>query len=124
MKLTIALLAGDGIGPEVIAQAVKVCDAVADKFNHEITWKPALTGAAAIDAVGDPYPDETRQPQPEPEQRRRPGSLRRAASTGLSGTLISKRLLTRKAFKKGAKPLYVSNSSGFSVSRTHRPWLD
>lgn len=61
MKLTIALLAGDGIGPEVIAQAVKVCDAVAVKFNHEITWKPALTGASAIDAVGDPYPDETHE---------------------------------------------------------------
>lgn len=61
MKLIIALLAGDGIGPEVIAQAVKVCDAVAVKFNHEITWKPALTGAAAIDAVGDPYPDETHE---------------------------------------------------------------
>ncbi|MHB1148438.1 MAG: 3-isopropylmalate dehydrogenase [Lutibacter sp.] len=61
MKLTIALLAGDGIGPEVIAQAVKVCDAVAVKFNHEISWKPALTGAAAIDAVGDPYPDETHE---------------------------------------------------------------
>jgi len=59
MKLNIALLAGDGIGPEVIDQAVKVCDAVATKFNHEITWKPALTGAAAIDAVGEPYPDET-----------------------------------------------------------------
>lgn len=61
MKLTIALLAGDGIGPEVIAQAVKVCDAVAVKFNHQIIWKPALTGAAAIDAVGDPYPDETHE---------------------------------------------------------------
>ena len=59
MKLKIALLAGDGIGPEVIEQAVKVSDAVAKKFNHEISWHPALTGAAAIDAVGDPYPDET-----------------------------------------------------------------
>jgi 3-isopropylmalate dehydrogenase len=59
MKLKIALLAGDGIGPEVIEQAVKVSDAVAKKFNHEITWTPALTGAAAIDAVGDPYPQET-----------------------------------------------------------------
>ncbi len=59
MKLNIALLAGDGIGPEVIDQAVKVCDAVAVKFNHEINWTPALTGAAAIDAVGEPYPDET-----------------------------------------------------------------
>ena len=61
MKLNIALLAGDGIGPEVIDQAVKVCDAVAVKFNHEINWRPALTGAAAIDAVGDPYPDETHE---------------------------------------------------------------
>ena len=59
MELKIALLAGDGIGPEVIEQAVKVSDAVAKKFNHEITWRPALTGAAAIDAVGEPYPDET-----------------------------------------------------------------
>jgi 3-isopropylmalate dehydrogenase len=61
MKLKIALLAGDGIGPEVIDQAVKVSDAVAQKFGHEITWRPALTGAAAIDAVGEPYPDETHE---------------------------------------------------------------
>jgi 3-isopropylmalate dehydrogenase len=61
MNLKIALLAGDGIGPEVIAQAVKVCDAIALKYDHNITWKPALTGAAAIDAVGDPYPDETHE---------------------------------------------------------------
>ncbi|MDC6364800.1 MULTISPECIES: 3-isopropylmalate dehydrogenase [Flavobacteriaceae] len=59
MNLKIALLAGDGIGPEVIDQAVKVSDAVAKKFNHTIEWTPALTGAAAIDAVGEPYPDET-----------------------------------------------------------------
>ena len=61
MKLNIALLAGDGIGPEVIDQAVKVSDAIAKKYNHEINWKPALTGAAAIDAVGEPYPDETHE---------------------------------------------------------------
>ena len=61
MQLKIALLAGDGIGPEVIDQAVKVCDAIAQKFNHDIIWVPALTGAAAIDAVGEPYPDETHQ---------------------------------------------------------------
>ena len=59
MKLNIALLAGDGIGPEVIDQAVKVVNAVATKFNHEVNWTSALTGAAAIDAVGEPYPDET-----------------------------------------------------------------
>lgn len=61
MKLNIALLAGDGIGPEVIDQAVKVSNAIAKKFNHEISWTPALTGAAAIDAVGEPYPDETHE---------------------------------------------------------------
>lgn len=61
MKLNIALLAGDGIGPEVIDQAVKVCDAVAKKYDHQINWTSALTGAAAIDAVGEPYPDETHE---------------------------------------------------------------
>ncbi len=61
MELNIALLAGDGIGPEVIDQAVKVSNAIAKKFNHQINWTPALTGAAAIDAVGEPYPDETHQ---------------------------------------------------------------
>ncbi|WP_420399843.1 3-isopropylmalate dehydrogenase [Flagellimonas sp.] len=61
MKLNIALLAGDGIGPEVIDQAVKVSNAIAEKFNHDISWTPALTGAAAIDAVGEPYPDETHE---------------------------------------------------------------
>ncbi len=61
MELNIALLPGDGIGPEVIDQAVKVCDAIAKKYDHKINWTPALTGAAAIDAVGDPYPDETHE---------------------------------------------------------------
>ncbi len=59
MNLHIALLPGDGIGPEVIDQAVNVCEAIAGKFSHKITWTHALTGAAAIDAVGEPYPDET-----------------------------------------------------------------
>ena len=61
MKFNIALLAGDGIGPEVVNEAVKVSNAIAKKFNHEITWTPALTGACAIDAVGVPYPDETHE---------------------------------------------------------------
>jgi len=61
MELNIALLAGDGIGPEVIDQAVKVCDVIAKKYNHQINWTSALTGAAAIDAVGEPYPDETHE---------------------------------------------------------------
>ena len=61
MKLNIALLAGDGIGPEVVDQAVKVCNAVAKKFDHEISWTSAITGACAIDAVGEPYPDATHE---------------------------------------------------------------
>jgi 3-isopropylmalate dehydrogenase len=59
MEMNIALLPGDGIGPEVIAQAVKVVNAVAKKFGHKVTFKEAITGAAAIDAVGNPYPDAT-----------------------------------------------------------------
>ena len=61
MDFKIALLPGDGIGPEIIAQAVKVADAVAEKFSHQITWQKALVGAAAIDAVGEPYPDTTHE---------------------------------------------------------------
>jgi|TARA_B110000238_G_scaffold40130_1_gene42689 3-isopropylmalate dehydrogenase len=61
MKLNIALLPGDGIGPEVIDQAVKVSNSIATKFNHEITWVKALVGAAAIDKFGDPYPNETHE---------------------------------------------------------------
>ncbi|MCB0840064.1 MAG: 3-isopropylmalate dehydrogenase, partial [Bacteroidetes bacterium] len=40
---------------------VKVCNAIAKKFGHTISWTTALTGAAAIDAVGEPYPDETHE---------------------------------------------------------------
>ena len=59
MKLKIAVLAGDGIGPEVIRETLKVSNAIAEKFNHEISWNHALTGAAAIDKYGDPYPPNT-----------------------------------------------------------------
>lgn len=59
MKLNIAVLAGDGIGPEISAQSVAVMQAVCQKFGHEATFTPALVGAAAIDAVGDPFPEDT-----------------------------------------------------------------
>lgn len=59
--LNIAVLAGDGIGPEIIEQALKVTQAVCDKFGHTLKYKHAITGACAIDAVGDPYPAETHQ---------------------------------------------------------------
>ncbi len=59
MKLKIAKLPGDGIGPEVVEQAVKVVDAVARKFGHEIEYSFAYVGACAIDKYGNAYPEET-----------------------------------------------------------------
>lgn len=59
MKLNIAVLAGDGIGPEISEQGVAVMTAVCNKFGHEVNYTNALVGAAAIDAVGDPFPTET-----------------------------------------------------------------
>lgn len=59
MKVKIAVLAGDGIGPEVIRETLKVCNAIGKKFNHQIDWIHALTGAAAIEKYGDPYPSST-----------------------------------------------------------------
>ena len=61
MDLKIALLAGDGIGPEIIEQAVRVCNKIAKKFDHNITWNRGLVGAAAIDVCGNPYPEETHE---------------------------------------------------------------
>lgn len=59
MKIKIAKLPGDGIGPEVVEQAVKVVDAVAARFGHEVSYTFAPVGACAIDECGDPYPEET-----------------------------------------------------------------
>ena len=59
MKLKIAKLPGDGIGPEVVAQAVKVVDAVCARYGYEVEYKEALVGACAIDATGSAYPEET-----------------------------------------------------------------
>lgn len=61
MKLNIAILPGDGIGPEIIEQAMKAVKAVSEKFDHELTYEYGLTGAIAIDKVGEPYPDETHE---------------------------------------------------------------
>ncbi len=61
MKYTIATLPGDGIGPEIIDQAVKVLYAIGEKYNHTFKFENALVGAAAIDATGNPYPEETHE---------------------------------------------------------------
>lgn len=59
MKLKIALLPGDGIGPEVIAQAVSCLQAVEDNFGHQFIFANASVGAVAIDETGDPLPEDT-----------------------------------------------------------------
>jgi 3-isopropylmalate dehydrogenase len=56
---TIAVLAGDGIGPEVTGEAVRVLEAIASRFGHRFRFEPELIGGAAIAAVGAPLPDAT-----------------------------------------------------------------
>lgn len=59
MKKNIAVIEGDGIGPEVTKQSIRVLNAIADTFNHEFTYTLCLMGADAIDKTGNPLPDET-----------------------------------------------------------------
>lgn len=59
MEIKIAVLPGDGIGPEIMQQGIAVVDAIAAKFGHKVEYSKALCGAAAIDAVGDPFPENT-----------------------------------------------------------------
>lgn len=59
MKKRIAVLPGDGIGPEVTKQAKKVLGVIADRFGHEFEYKKGLVGAIAIEETGDPLPKET-----------------------------------------------------------------
>lgn len=55
----VTLLRGDGIGPEIVAEALKVLDAAGEKFGFSIEYQDALMGGCAIDATGVPLPDET-----------------------------------------------------------------
>jgi len=59
MKFTIALVPGDGIGPDVVAQATQALEAVGRKFGHVFAFQPLLAGGVAIDATGHPLPEET-----------------------------------------------------------------
>jgi 3-isopropylmalate dehydrogenase len=59
MRYNICVMPGDGIGPEIVAEAVKVLDVVGKKFGLEFAYTQALIGGAAIDAKGVPLPDET-----------------------------------------------------------------
>lgn len=59
MRLKIALLAGDGIGPEILAQSVKCLKAVEETFEHQFTFCEAPIGGVAIASSGEPLPQET-----------------------------------------------------------------
>jgi 3-isopropylmalate dehydrogenase len=59
MKANLVLLAGDGIGPEIVAEGRRVLDRIAARFGHAFAFSDQLIGGAAIDATGDPLPKET-----------------------------------------------------------------
>ena len=61
MNVRIAVLPGDGIGPEVVAQGVKVLEVIGRRCGHRLRFEDALIGGRAIDVAGDPLPDETLQ---------------------------------------------------------------
>ena len=61
MNLNIAVLPGDGIGPEVVEQALNVTKAICEKFGHTLNYQTAPVGACAIDETGSPYPDSTHE---------------------------------------------------------------
>ncbi|MDH5603396.1 MAG: 3-isopropylmalate dehydrogenase [Cyclobacteriaceae bacterium] len=59
MKKKIAVLPGDGVGKEVIAEAIKVLNTIASLYDHSFVYDYGLIGAAAMDETGDPFPKET-----------------------------------------------------------------
>lgn len=59
MEFNIALLRGDGIGPEIVDSAVAVLEKIGEKFGHKFSFTPYLIGGSAIDATGKPLPEET-----------------------------------------------------------------
>lgn len=58
MKLNIVCMPGAGIGPEIIAEAKRVLNKIAEKFGHNITYKDVLMGGASIDTYGEPLTDK------------------------------------------------------------------
>ena len=59
MNFNVAVIKGDGIGPEIVEQAVRVLDAAAEKSGHKFTYKQILMGGASIDVYGKPLTEET-----------------------------------------------------------------
>ena len=56
MKIRLALIPGDGIGPDIVKEAVRVLDKTADIYGHEFEYRTLLAGGCAIDRTGEPLP--------------------------------------------------------------------
>ena len=59
MDFNIAVMSGDGIGPEIVEEAKKVLDTVGKKYGHNFNFKDVLIGGISIDTYGEPLTDET-----------------------------------------------------------------
>jgi len=59
LKFNIAVVPGDGIGPEVVGEAIKVLNAIGQKYNHQFNYTTVLAGGAAIDEYGECLPEAT-----------------------------------------------------------------
>lgn len=99
MSKHILILAGDGIGPEIIKAAEQVLTRVNEKFNLGLTWEQGLLGGAAIDAHGEPYPTVTA------EQAKKPMQFYSVLSVGLNGTALNVRFVQSAVYLKSAANL-------------------
>ena len=61
MRISLAVIPGDGIGPDIVAQAVRILDRIGEIYGHDFSYRTLLAGGAAIDRTGVPLPDETLQ---------------------------------------------------------------
>lgn len=137
MNVNIALLAGDGIGPEIIAQAVKALDHVARKYAHNFTYREALVGACAIDATGIPTrrrrtksaakptpccsaPSATPNTTTTPKRRYAPN--RAAAHAQVAGTV--RQPAPHRALRHAGRPLAAQGRGGAGHRLRLRPRTD
>ena len=135
MKKTIAVIHGDGIGPEIVEQAVAVLQAVAQRFGHSFTFVPAIMGGCAIDQCGVNLPQESldaclqadavllgavggpKWDQVEKNNRPEKALLRLRSALGLYANLRPAQLLSQLSDASPLRPEIVSNGIDFLVVR-------
>lgn len=135
MEQTIVLLPGDGIGPEIVGEAVRVLQACAEKYGHRFSFIEAPIGGAALDACGEPFPAQTealcqkhgvvllgavggpRWDAVAPEKRPEKGLLALRASMGLFANLRPIQLFPALAQATPLKPEIVKNRLDMLIMR-------